>query len=198
LAGNNYPTITYLKDNLWKQAFQDSLLDPAFLQVAIAYAEVTADILGKEAAGYPTTFTDPWGRLLSYQLLSGSDGGASTTLSSVAGLSSFTSYSVPYAVITSLGTKVWLGECETGPNATTYEFTPYEFGSWDSDVSAFTPTKYLGTAMSGRKPIGSCTTNYDNLGYIFGTSSNLFNQICFDVPVPENASTNLDSTLAQS
>jgi lysophospholipase len=197
LAGNNYPTITYLKDNLWKQALQDSLLDPAFLLVAVAYSEVTADILGKEAAGYPTTLTDPWGRLLSYQLLSGSDGGASTTLSSVASLSNFTSNFVPYPIITSLGAKVWLGECEPGPNATTYEFTPYEFGSWDSDVSAFTSTKYLGTEMSGGKPTGSCTTNYDNLGYIFGTSSNLFNEVCFDVPVPENSSTNLDSTLAQ-
>jgi lysophospholipase len=197
MAGNNYPTITYLKEILWKQAFQDSLADPAFLLVAIAYAEIIADVFGKEAAGYRTTLTDPWGRLLSCQLLSGPYGGVSTTLSSVSSLSSFTSYSVPFPVITSLGSKVWLGDCVPGPNATTYEFTPYEFGSWDSDVRAFTPTKYLGTPMSGGRATGKCTTNYDNLGYILGTSSNLFNNVCFDVPVAENSSTNLDTTLAQ-
>jgi len=197
MAGNNYPTITYLKEILWKQTFQDSLADPAFLLGAIAYAEIIANVLGKEAAGYCTTLTDPWGRLLSYQLLSGSYGGVSTTLSSVSSLSSFTSYSVPFPVITSLGSKVWLGDCAPGPNATTYEFTPYEFGSWDSDVSTFTPTKYLGTTMSGGRATGKCTTNYDNLGYILGTSSNLFNNACLDVPVAEISSTNLDVSLAQ-
>ena len=28
LAGNNYPTITQLKENIWKMAFQNSLLTP--------------------------------------------------------------------------------------------------------------------------------------------------------------------------
>ena len=51
-AGNNYPTITSLKDGLWKQAFQDSLLDPAYLFAAPAYLAVTNDIEAKEAAGY--------------------------------------------------------------------------------------------------------------------------------------------------
>jgi lysophospholipase len=105
LARNNYPTITYLKDSFWKHSFQDSLADPAFLLVAISYAEIVTDILGKEAAGYHTTLTDPWGRLLSYQLLPGAYGGVSTTLSSVAGLSSFTSYSVPFPITNALGTK---------------------------------------------------------------------------------------------
>ncbi|KAJ6102326.1 hypothetical protein N7486_004753 [Penicillium sp. IBT 16267x] len=83
---------------------------------------------------------DLWGRLLSYQLLKGSDGGVDITLSSVVSLLNFTSYLVPYPVILSLGVKTFNGECLSGPNATTYEFSPYEFGSWDSDVSAFTLT----------------------------------------------------------
>ena len=194
LAGNNYPTVSYLKEALWKEAFRDSLLDPGFLLAAVAYGEVLGDVIEKEAAGYDTTLTDPWGRLLSYQLLEGSWGGVSTTLSSVTGLSNFTSYSVPFPVITALGVKVWLGECIPGPNATTYEFSPYEFGSFDKDVSAFTPTKYLGTTLKGGKPVATCTTNYDNLGYIFGTSSSLFNQLC--VPVPAvNSTTDLSETL---
>lgn len=181
IAGNNYPTISYLKENLWHEAFAHSLLDPDNLLAAVAYAEVVRDIEGKDAAGYDVTLTDPYGRLLSYQLLDGDDGGAATTMSSITGFSNFTSYNVPYPVITSLGTKVWLGECTPGPNATTYEFSPYEFGSWDSDVSAFVSTHYLGTTLSGGQPTGLCTTNYDNLGYILGTSSNLFNEVCASI-----------------
>jgi lysophospholipase len=95
-AGNNYPTISYLRDNLWEMAFQDSLLDPEFLLAAAAYFRVVNDILSKDLAGFNTTLTDPWGRLLSYQLLEGTDGGVRTTLSSITGLSNFTSHAVPF------------------------------------------------------------------------------------------------------
>ena len=197
-AGNNYPTISYLRDNLWEQAFQDSLLDPEFLLAAVAYVAVVDDIILKRAAGFDTTLVDPYGRLLSYQLLEGIDGGVGTTLSSITALSNFTSHAVPFPIITSLGVKTWLGECLPGPNATTYEFTPYEFGSWDSDVSAFMQTHYLGTSMKNGKPTGFlCTENYDNLGYVLGTSSNLFNQLCLSIPEPANSSTDLTTTLAQ-
>jgi lysophospholipase len=50
MAGNNYPTITYLKEIHWKQTFRDSLADPAFLLGTITYVEIIANILGKEAA----------------------------------------------------------------------------------------------------------------------------------------------------
>ncbi|KAF8857702.1 lysophospholipase [Acephala macrosclerotiorum] len=196
LAGNNYPLVSYLLENVWHEAFRDSLLDLDFLLAFVAYAEVVNDIAEKEAAGYDTTFVDAYGRLLSYQLLEGSDGGAATTMSGVSSKSMFTSYSVPYPVITSLGTKVWDGECTPGPNATTYEIHPYEFGSWDADVSAFIKTEYLGTSMSGGKATGLCTTNYDNLGYIAGSSSNLFNEACLSVPAAENSSTSLSEDIS--
>ncbi|KAL2002180.1 hypothetical protein VTN02DRAFT_477 [Thermoascus thermophilus] len=198
LAGNNYPTITTLKESLWKQAFHDSLLIPDHLLVAEAYGSIIADLTAKDLAGFPPTLTDPWGRLLSYQLLDGSDGGASTTLSSVTSLSNFTSRAVPYPVILALGTKTFNGECTPGPNATTYEFTPYEFGSWDSDVSAFTPTEYLGTSLSNGQPTErSCVVNYDNLGYVFGTSSNLFNNVCLSVPKSSDSFGNLTLKLEE-
>ncbi|KAA8576077.1 hypothetical protein MFRU_009g00320 [Monilinia fructicola] len=188
LAGNNYPTVSHLRDNLWETAFQESLFDPQGILFTKAYAKIVAELLEKEAAGFHTTLTDPWGRLLSYQLLV--DGGESTTFSSVATLSSFTSHAAPFPIITGRGVKTFSGECQPGPNATMYEFSPYEFGSWDSDISAFTPTKYLGTTLKNGVPTGECTTNYDNLGYILGTSSNLFNEACLSTPQPSNSSTN--------
>ncbi|MCJ1226174.1 hypothetical protein MMC12_002823 [Toensbergia leucococca] len=197
-AGNNYPTISSLENGLWKQAFQDSLLIPDnLLEATVAYAEVTDDIVAKNDAGFPPTLTDPWGRLLSYQLLYGYDGGVSKTLSSIATESNFTSYSVPFPIITSLGVNTFQGQCLPGPNATQYEFSPFEFGSWDSGVNAFTLTKYLGTSLSDGVPSKStCTENYDNLGYVLGTSSTLFNEACTILPTATNSTSNIEDDLA--
>ena len=45
-----------------------------------------------------------------------------------------------------------------------------EMGSYDPMLSAFTPTKYLGTTNST-----SCVTGYDQITFIAGTSSEIFN-----------------------
>lgn len=209
-AGNNWPTISSLKSNLWETAFEDTLLDPAQLLVAVAYAEIIDDIVDKSKAGYDPTIVDAYGRLLSYQLLEGSDGGVSKTLSGITGYSNFTSHSVsicvlalifeadriqvPYPIITSRGLLV--GQCIPDANATQYEFSPYEFGSWDSGVEAFVQTAYLGSDLTDGSATtsGVCTSNYDNLGYIAGTSSDVFNEVCGIIPAI-NSSSNLATTL---
>lgn len=180
LAGNDYPTISSLRDDLWIEAFRDSLLLPSFLTSSVAYGQVTNDVVAKDRAGFPPTLTDPWGRLLSYQLLFGFNGGVFKTLSGISSGSNFSCFNVPYPIITGVGVKTFQGECLPGPNATTYELTPYEFGSWDQGVSAFTPSRFLGSALSNGQPImsGRCVVNYDNLGYALGTSSSLFNVAC--------------------
>ena len=99
-------------------------------------------------------------------------------------MSNFTSYNVPYPIFTSLGVDTADGQCLPPLNATQYEFSPYEFGSWDSGVAAFVQTQYLGTSFSNGQPStpGVCVTNYDNQGYILGTSSSLFNEGCASTP----------------
>lgn len=198
LAGNNWPTISSLQAGLWTQAFQDSILLPDFLLATVAYAEVTNDIVAKNNAGFPPTLTDPWGRLLSYQFLYGPDGGVMDTLSGITSESNFVSHNVPYPIITALGVKTFQGECLPGPNATTYELTPYEFGSFDAGVSAFTPSQYLGSSLSNGIPTtpGSCIVNYDNLGYALGTSSSLFNEVCVAPPSATNMTTGITGALA--
>ncbi len=196
-AGNNYPTISSLKTGLWEQAFQDSLLDPSNLLVAAAYVAITNDIKAKNAAGFPPTLVDPYGRLLSYQLLLGADGGVTDRLSGISSLSNFTAHNVPYPIITSLGVEVTEGQCIPPANGTQYELHPYEFGSWDAGVSAFTQTAYLGTNLTNGAPIttGSCIMNYDNLGYVLGTSSDLFDEACVPVPATNDTS-NIADVLA--
>ncbi|CAF9933915.1 hypothetical protein IMSHALPRED_009520 [Imshaugia aleurites] len=201
-AGNNYPTISNLESTLWTTAFAESLLVPDNLDVGGAYAQISVDVLAKNAAGYPPTIVDIYGRLLAYQLLKGPDGGVAIELSSITGFSNFTSHNVPFPIITSLNVETATGVCTPPNNTVIYEFSPYEFGSFDSGVNAFTQTKYLGTSLSNGAPTkATCETNYDNLGifpspcairaanvsgYILGTSSDIFNELCLTLPLVDD------------
>jgi len=153
------------------------------------YVAVVADIEAKAAAGYAPTIVDPYGRLLSYQLLLGPDGGVATYLSSLTTLSNFTSHNVPYPIITTTVVNGSHGQCYPTLNATIFEFHPYEYGAWDGGISAFALTQYMGSNLTDGQPThGTCTIHYDNLGYVFGTSSDVFNAAC-DVIAAANSST---------
>lgn len=197
IIGNNWPTISFLQDNLWETALQYSIIVPEILvsqQARPVYDAVEADIRAKAAAGYETSLIDSWGRLLSYELLIGTDGGVQETISAIASESNFTSYNAPYPIITALGSDLSIdGVCIPQANATQYEFHPYEFGSWDEGVDAFVVSEYLGTTFNAGTPQGDCVTHYDQLGYILGTSSNVFAAVCSAVPANMSAS---DSSLS--
>jgi lysophospholipase len=61
-------------------------------------------------------------------------------------------------------------------NTTNYEFTPWELGSFDS--VGFVPLQYVGSSFDGGKIPSDkkCVTGFDELSFVFGTSSSLFNQ----------------------
>lgn len=192
LAGNNWPTVTSLKEGLWEDAFQNSLLLPANIldiDSLTLYAQVTADVAAKETAGYNTTIVDPYGRLISYQLLYGADGGVRVRLSGLTALSNFVANNVPYPIITMTTSFPDRGQCSPAIDGPIFEFHPYEYGSWDSGISAFANTKYMGTDMTNGRPTDSseCTQRYDNIGYVFGTSSDIFPAAC-GLLQPDNTS----------
>lgn len=200
IAGNDYPTISKIQASLWEPAIQSSLLVPEILvstQASPIYSAVEADIDAKIAAGFEGSVVDPWGRVLSYGLLYGTDGGVEDTLSGIAELSNFTSYNAPFPIITARGVEV--GECVPQRNGTQYEFHPYEFGSWDAGVNAFVVSKYLGTSFSNGEPTGDCITHYDQLGYVLGTSSDVFAAACSPIPANktgDNSGTSLIENFA--
>lgn len=201
MAGNDYPTISNIQANLWKPALATSLLLPPVLlsaESSTIYARVTADIAAKTAAGFEPSIIDPWGRLLSYGLLYGDNGGVQKSMSMIASVSNFTSHNAPYPIITALGSDNNItGQCYPQPNATQYEFHPFEFGSWDKGVDAFVVSQYLGTSFSGGRPSSSvCTTHYDQLGYVLGTSSNVFAAACRDIPASASPAGSLRDNLA--
>lgn len=164
-SGNNWPSVSSLRDGLWEHSFAAGLLLPANVQSTDKYPEIVADIVAKEAAGFDNTIVDPYGRLLSYQLLYGEDSGDDIRLSSLTSFSNFTSFNVPYPIFTALGVdNSSQGQCVPTITATQYEFSPYEYGSWDKGVSAFASTKYMGSDMSNGKPAvtGKCIQHYDS------------------------------------
>lgn len=75
------------------------------------------------------------------------------------------------------------GELLISSNATVFEFTPWELGSWDPTTYGFAPLRYLGSNFTaGRVPDGqSCVRGFDNAGFVMGTSSSLFNAILLEL-----------------
>ncbi|KAI9685666.1 MAG: hypothetical protein M1822_004226 [Bathelium mastoideum] len=181
IAGNNWPTITTLKTTLWEDAFQDSIADPDGIKFAKADYDIHEDLKAKKKAGFKPTIVDVWGRLLSYQLLNGKDGGLGLSLAGLATLPNFTANAVPYPIYSATGVDNYDGQCNAGNNGTQYEMHPFEWGSWDAGVGAFIQTQFLGTNASNGVPT-TCYTNYDQLGYILGTSSDIWNKACFSTP----------------
>jgi len=61
--------------------------------------------------------------------------------------------------------------------STQYEFTLWEMGSYDPDLSAFINVQFLGTRLISGQPLNAsaCVTEFDQTSFIFGTSSSSFN-----------------------
>lgn len=199
IAGNDYATVSSLQAKLWESSLNDNLLNDLTAQpipaaAAPVYSAVQAQVAAKQAAGFEQTLVDPWSRLLSYGLLDGPEGKIQMTLSDIASGARFSARKAPYPVMTALGSNNFEGICIPQPNATQYEIHPFEFGSWDKGVDAFVSSKYLGTNFSNGAPTGGCTVKFENLGFMFGISSNIFGSACS--PIPANSHSSLPEALA--
>ena len=58
-----------------------------------------------------------------------------------------------------------------------HQITPMEWGSWDPDLSAMMNMSYAGTHLNNGQPDNdtACVTNFDQAGFMMGTSASLFN-----------------------
>lgn len=138
------------------------------------YAELVSDPNDKDDAGFNITITDYWGRALSYQLVNASNGGPEYTWSSIADQEWFTSGSAPLPFLVADGRAP--GQEVVSSNSTVYDFNPWEMGSDDPTVYGFAPMQYVGTNFTaGSTTTDQCVTGFDNVGFVMGTSSSLFN-----------------------
>ncbi|TDL15555.1 hypothetical protein BD410DRAFT_823041 [Rickenella mellea] len=155
-----------------------------------------SEMAGKFAAGYPVTFNDLWSRALSRHFVNGTNGttlgsflsgtsshGAGVRFSDIVDAPTFARHQQPFPIVIGNSISPGQNDADIGPGAfvplpnVIYEFTPYETGSYDPTLSAFVPTKFLGSRNSS-----VCVTNYDQAAFVLGTSSELFNQFNSSLP----------------
>jgi lysophospholipase len=163
----------------------------------------------KGRTGLDTSLTDIWARALSYHFLTGlgnpitsdtitttgnfftndTSHGAGILWSDMASLPTFQKREFPLPLVVADVRPPGFSKLPPNTtlflNSTQYEFTPWELGSYDPDLSAFVDIRFLGTHLINGKPANSsaCVTQFDQTSFVFGTSSSLFNvRICASVP----------------
>ncbi|RFU30347.1 hypothetical protein B7463_g5992, partial [Scytalidium lignicola] len=190
LFSNNFSSVETLRDgshgsSVWQ--FGNSIFEgPAsggiqLFSSADYYSTIISEVSDKADLGFNTSITDYWGRALSFQLVNATDGGPAYTFSSIALTDNFVRGETPFPILVSDSRAP--GTQTVALNSTLFEFNPFEFGSWDPTTYGFVPTQYLGTNFTnGRVPQGAnCTEGFDQIGYVMGTSSTLFNQFLLNV-----------------
>ncbi|KAI9724174.1 MAG: Lysophospholipase 1 [Chrysothrix sp. TS-e1954] len=188
LFANNFTSVQAIIDahgSLWD--FTNSIFEGPnkgfqILTSTEYYSTVNDEVQSKGHSqfGFNLSITDYWGRALSFQLINATDGGPSYTYSSIANQSFLTEGSSPLPLL--IADERAPGQSLIAANTTVYEFNPWEMGSWDPQLYGFAPTQYLGSNFSaGSLPQEQpCINGYDNLGYVYGSSSTLFNEFLLE------------------
>ncbi|KAJ0368507.1 hypothetical protein COL26b_010790 [Colletotrichum chrysophilum] len=188
LYANDFSTVQSIVDtrnstSIWQ--FQNSIFEGPDMgdtgsSNAGAYFEAIVDhVAAKVDSGFNTTLTDFWGRALSFQLID-AFGKSVSTFSSIQNMTGFAAAEHPLPILVA-------DEREEGQsvlfstNTTNYEFTPWDLGSFDS--VGFVPLQYVGSEFEVGKieSHGKCVTGFDQLSFVFGTSSSLFNQFLLQI-----------------
>ena len=182
---NNFSSVQTLRDgspgsSVWQ--FENSILEgpndggvQLFSSVDY-YTTINDEVSDKQDAGFNASLTDYWGRALSFQLVNATNGGPAYTFSSISEMDNFIMGDIPMPFLIAdnraPNTKV------ISLNSTVFEVNPFEIGTWDPTTYAFAPLRYTGSNFSGGVIPDSeeCIRGFDNVGYIMGTSSTLFNQ----------------------
>ncbi|CAL1698537.1 unnamed protein product [Somion occarium] len=151
-----------------------------------------SDVMGKFNAGFPVTLIDIWARALSRHFANGTTPknildedvphGAGITLSSLSSLPVFQEHAIPFPIVVAASITKKLNASNffnqsDGPPAPSvvplsnplYEFNIFETGSYDPMLTAFTPTKFLGSPNDS-----ICVTGFDQIGYVASCSAGIF------------------------
>ncbi|KAF2621608.1 lysophospholipase 3 precursor [Macroventuria anomochaeta] len=199
IYANNFTSVQSIQDKgegteIWQ--FQNSLFKGPptggvqLLSTADYFHNLVSTVSDKvdsSAGDFNSSITDYYGRGLSFQLINASDGAPAYTFSSIQDDQAFSNGEAPMPIL--VADERSPGDIVVSLNATVFEFNPFEMGSFDPTTYGFAPLKYIGSNFSnGALPQNDgCVAGFDNLGFIMGTSSSLFNQIflslgSFDLP----------------
>ncbi|EDO15579.1 hypothetical protein Kpol_487p12 [Vanderwaltozyma polyspora DSM 70294] len=140
-------------------------------QIVKFYIELHHSVRPKRVQGFQISFTDYWGKALGKRLKGNIlTSKPSSSFSDMARNSpSFMKFQAPIPV--------FIANCRNGLlKNVIFEFTPFEFGSWESMLRLFVKIPYLGSDIVGGESL-KCSKGYDDLGYITATSSSVFNNV---------------------
>ncbi|ATY60660.1 lysophospholipase precursor [Cordyceps militaris] len=175
---NNFTTVqdAVASNDIWQ--FGESILEgPKNIGIVEYYATIIDELDKKHDAGFNRSITDIWGRMLSFQLVKAKHGGPQFTFSSIANDTEFAAGRTPLPILVADSRAP--GEKNTTIESVLFEFSPWELGSTDPGMTGFAPLKFTGSKFdNGKLPDDAkCINGFDNVGYVMGTSSSLFNQI---------------------
>jgi lysophospholipase len=199
IYANNFTSVQSIQDHgedgeIWQ--FQNSLFKGPptdgiqILSTADYFSNLVSTVKDKvdsPAGEFNASITDYYGRGLSFQLINASDGAPAYTFSSIQDDQLFSGGMSPMPIL--VADERSPGDIVVSLNATVFEFNPFEMGSFDPTTYGFAPLKYIGSNFSHGElsQDQGCVAGFDNLGFVMGTSSSLFNQIFlslggFDIP----------------
>lgn len=168
VVGSQKNPLTSLLSTLFKPSNATS---SKFSDIFQFYKDIHLEVSTKKSNGNHVSFTDYWGRALSRRIFYKR---TSQKFSEVMNTKSFTKFEQPFPIICSV--QKTLGKNETNRNSHLIEITPFEFGSWDSYLKAFTAVRYLGSELKNGHGV-NCKRGYDDVGFLTATSSSLFNSV---------------------
>ncbi|KAF2670591.1 hypothetical protein BT63DRAFT_242241 [Microthyrium microscopicum] len=188
IFGNNFSTVGDIlhatsqgHGHLWD--FNRSILEGPqnharmnIMGMADYWKDIYTSITAKRDSHFDISITDVWARGFAHQLINNTDGGASITWSSIADQPGFGDGQIPMPVLVAGSRDP--NEVIVPRNATIFEFNPWEMGSWDPHLYAMAPVKYVGSPYDKGQIIDrQCYAGLDNIGFVMGTSSSLFNEV---------------------
>ncbi len=168
-------------DNKYKTANNDykklNTVTNTFKETLSYYLNLHLQVEEKRKAKFSVSLTDYWGRALSSKLFLNQQLTKSMTISDISNLSSFKNFKQPFPIfISNARSPIDPDKDADSITSKIFEFSPFEFGSWDYKLHAFLDIKYLGSKINQGKP-NKCVNGYDNIGFLVGTSSSLFNKV---------------------
>lgn len=169
------------------------LNEKSVLEYLKFYKELLVEVRDKKKAGFSVGLTDYWGRALAHKLFTTTARTPGVTMTAVVKNSAlFKNFDQPFPIIGAIAKNPMDTDTTSNDplqkmsstNSSIFEITPFEFGSWDGAVNAFVDIEYIGLTLENGKPKGVnangtsvCKSGFDNVGFLTGTSSSLFNHI---------------------
>ncbi|CAR30899.1 ZYRO0E05126p [Zygosaccharomyces rouxii] len=137
-------------------------------QVIQFYIDLHLGIRPKKMQGFTISFTDYLGKALKKKL-SNTKGQSSSFSQLMMNSTKFQDFKAPIPL--------FIANCRNEHlKNVIFEFNPFEFGSWESNLGLFVKMPYLGSTIEAGNP-SRCINGFDDIGFITATSSSIFNNV---------------------